>query len=281
MKTIERLENWNKPLIVLVSLMLIVGLGLIDYFTGYELSFSLFYLLPIALMVWFAGKWFGIYAAIISALIWFLADVFTGNQNANPAIFIWNTAIRFGFFLIVALLLAELRSLLDRERNLSRTDILTGAISAGFFTDSLQAEINRSQRYQHPFSLAYMDLDNFKSVNDQQGHAVGDKVLKTIVSHIQTNVRKTDLVTRLGGDEFAILFPETGHLAVKSALSKIEKGLNKEMRKFDWPVTFSIGVITFIESPDTANELLKMADDLMYTVKNNGKNAIVYSIYSN
>ena len=109
---------------------------------------------------------------------------------------------------------------------------------------------------------------------------MGDRVLQTVVNYIQTNVRKTDLVTRLGGDEFAILFPETGHLAVKSALSKIEKGLNKEMRKFDWPVTFSIGVITFLESPDTSNELIKMADDLMYTVKNNGKNAIVYSIYS-
>ena len=280
MKTIDRLENWNKSVLVLVSLMLIIGLGLIDYFTGYEFSFSLFYVLPIALMVWFAGKWFGIYAAIISAIIWFLADVFSGNLYTLPAIFIWNTAIQFGFFLIVTLLLAALRSSLEREKKLSRTDGLTGAYSASFFTDSLQAEINRAKRYQHPFSLAYLDLDNFKSVNDQQGHAAGDTVLQTVVNHIQTNTRKTDLVTRLGGDEFAILFPETPHLAVKSALSKIEKSLNNEMRKFGWPVTFSIGVITFIESPDTANELIKMADDLMYTVKNNGKNAIVYSIYS-
>ena len=280
MKILERFEKWHKSLLVLVSLMLIIGLGLIDYFTGYEFSFSLFYLLPIALMVWFAGKWFGIYASIIGALTWFLADVFSGNQYTISAIFVWNTAIRFGFFLIVTLLLAELRSSLEREKKLSRTDGLTGAYSASFFIDSLQAEINRSQRYQHPFSLAYIDLDNFKSVNDQQGHAAGDTLLQTVVNHIQTNVRKTDLVTRLGGDEFAILFPETSHLVVKSALSKIEKGLNNEMRKYDWPVTFSIGVITFIESPDTSNELIKMADDLMYTVKNNGKNAIVYSIYA-
>jgi diguanylate cyclase (GGDEF)-like protein len=216
----------------------------------------------------------------VSAIVWFLADVFSGNQYAIPAIIFWNTAIRLGNFLIVALLLAALRNSLEHEKNLSRTDKLTGAINAGFFVDALQTEIDRFQRYKHPFSVACIDLDNFKSVNDQQGQAVGDNVLKTVVNHIKSEVRKTDTFARLDGDEFALLFPETGQLAVKMALSKIEKGLNKEMNKFNWPVTFSMGTITFIESPETANEVIKMADDLMYTVKNNGKNAIVYAVYS-
>jgi diguanylate cyclase (GGDEF)-like protein len=280
MKIIDRLENWNKPVLVLLSLFLILALGLIDYSTGYEYSFSLFYLLPIALVGWFVDRWFGIYASFISAIVWFLADVFSGNQYAAPAIFFWNTAIRLGFFIIVTLLLAALRSSLEREEDLSRTDNLTGAFNSGYFSDLLQAEINRFQRYKHPFTLAYLDLDNFKTVNDQQGHTVGDKVLKTIVTHIRTIIRKSDLVARLGGDEFAILLPETGHLASKAALSKIEKSLMKEMRKFNWPVTFSIGVITFLECSQNANDLIKMSDDLMYTVKNNGKNAIVYSVHS-
>lgn len=280
MKILERLEKWNKPYWVLLSFTLKIGLGLIDYFTGYEYSFSLFYLIPIAMVVWFVGKWFGIYAVIVSAIVWFLADVFSGNQYAIPAIIFWNTAIRLGNFLIVTLLLAALRNSLEREKILSRTDKLTGAINAGFFVDTLQTEIDRFQRYKHPFSVACIDLDNFKSVNDQQGQAEGDNVLKTVVNHIKSEVRKTDTFARLDGDEFALLFPETGQLAVKMALSKIEKGLNKEMNKFNWPVTFSMGTITFIESPETANEVIKMADDLMYTVKNNGKNAIVYAVYS-
>ena len=104
MKTIDRLEKWNKSLLVLVSLFLIIGLGLIDYFTGYEFSFSLFYLVPIALMVWYIGKWFGIYASIISALTWFLADVFTGNQNAESRNFYLehSNSIRFLFNRYVA-----------------------------------------------------------------------------------------------------------------------------------------------------------------------------------
>jgi hypothetical protein len=143
MNTIERLENWNKSLWAVIGSILIVGLGILDFLTGYEISFSLFYLLPISLVTWFVGKRFGIMASIISATVWLLADVLSGNQYSNTFIYFWNTAIRFGFFVIVTFLLAELRKALEHEKNLSRTDRLTGATSVDFFYDLLQAEINR------------------------------------------------------------------------------------------------------------------------------------------
>lgn len=279
MLTLERLENWNKSLWVTIACLLMLGLGLLDFLTGYEISFSLFYLVPIALVAWFAGKQLGIAASIASATVWLLADVLSGNQYSHPIIYFWNSAIRFGFFIIVTLLLALLKKALEHEKSLSRIDRLTGATSSDFFYDVLQTEIDRFKRYKHIFTVAYIDLDNFKAVNDQFGHSMGDNVLRTVVSHSKHELRKTDIVARLGGDEFAILLPETDHTTTQVVLSKIQQGLLIEMRKSGLPVTFSIGAITFTATPDTANELIKMADDLMYTVKNNGKNAIQYSVY--
>jgi diguanylate cyclase (GGDEF)-like protein len=280
MKTIERLEKWSKPLWAGIGLILIIGLGVLDYLTGYELSFSLFYLIPISFVAWFVGRRSGIAASILSAIVWLLADILSGNHYSHDIIYVWNTAIRFGFFIVVTLLLVELRKALEHEKSLSRIDHLTGATSVDFFYDLLQAEINRFQRYKHPFTVAYLDLDNFKTVNDRFGHSMGDIVLRAVVSQARGELRKTDVVARLGGDEFAILFPETDQLTAHVAISKIQQGLLDKMKEGNWPVTFSIGAITFNAIPDTTNELIKLADDLMYTAKNNGKNGICYSVYA-
>ena len=280
MHTIDRLEKWSKSLWLLIGFVLILGLGLLDFLTGYEFSFSLFYLLPISLVVWFAGRLLGVAASIASAVAWLLADILSGNHYSSPIIYFWNTAIRFGFFLIVTLLLAALKKALEREKVVSRTDRLTGAASVDFFYELFQAEIYRFQRNQHPFTLVYIDLDNFKAVNDQFGHSVGDMVLRSVVSQSRNVLRKTDIVARLGGDEFAILFPETDQKTAQALIPRIQQGLLAEMKKSNWPVTFSIGAITFLATPGTINDLIKMADDLMYTVKNDGKNAIGYSVYS-
>jgi diguanylate cyclase (GGDEF)-like protein len=280
MNIMEYLENRTKSFWIIVGFVLIIGLGILDYLTGYEFSFSLFYLLPISLVVWFAGKRFGVMASIISALIWLSADYLSGQHYSYIMVYFWNTTIRFGFFIIVTLLLAELRKALEHEKNLARIDRLTGATSTDFFYDLLQTEIYRFQRNKHPFTIAYIDLDNFKTINDKFGHSTGDKVLGSVAGCTKTELRKTDVIARLGGDEFAILFPETNQIAALVAVSKIQQGLLREMRKSNWPVTFSIGAITFNSTPSTANELIKLADDLMYTVKNNGKNAIRYSVYT-
>ena len=92
-------------------------------------------------------------------------------------------------------------------------------------------------------------------------------------------LRRTDTVARLGGDEFAFLLPETDQKAAKAAISKIHSGLLEEMETKRWPVTFSIGVMTFNNPPGSADEAVKLADDMMYLVKSQGKNATNFSSY--
>jgi diguanylate cyclase (GGDEF)-like protein len=267
----------NRFIWTAVGLLMVGGIGILDYLTGYELAFSLFYLLPISLLTWLAGRRLGVVMALFSALVWLIADVVAGHAVPNPIIFFWNTLIRLGFFLIVVYLLTALRGTLEHERELNRVDSLTGAVNFRFFSTILQMEIDRNRRYERPFTIAYIDIDNFKTINDQFGHTTGDHLLRSVVQYAQAALRKTDSVARLGGDEFAILLPETGQVAATAFISRIQKGLLEEMQKGNWPVTFSIGVLTCQEAPQSVDEVIRLADGLMYSVKKNGKNAIQVS----
>jgi diguanylate cyclase (GGDEF)-like protein len=279
MNMVAFFEKRDKPFWGITGIVLIIGLGIIDFLTGYELSFSLFYLFPISLVTWYTGRRLGVVASIVSAITWLTADIASGHHYSNPGIYYWNSMIRFGFFIIVALLLSAHKTAHEREKELARKDNLTGAFNARFFSELLQMEIERSQRYKHPLTIAYFDLDNFKTVNDQFGHGIGDQVLYTVVNLTKRQLRKIDIVGRLGGDEFAFILPETDQVGAQVVISKIQKFLLDEMNRNNWPVTFSVGVLTCVDTPSTSEGLLKRADELMYSVKNSGKNAITYSAY--
>ena len=143
-----------------------------------------------------------------------------------------------------------------------------------------QIEISRSQRYRLPLSLAYIDLDNFKAVNDCLGHSTGDKVLRDLTEAICRQIRPSDTLARLGGDEFALLMPETDPEAAEKIVNRLHSSLEDEMLKNDWMVTFSLGVVTYKEVPKTVDEMVKMADSAMYTVKAGGKNGVNYCVYA-
>jgi len=280
-QSLTDLENrFDPPIWAIIGFILVGGIGILDYLTGYELAFSLFYLMPILLIAWLTGRRLGVLIALVSALVWSLADVLAGNSYAHPVVFFWNTLIRLSFFVIVVFLLTSLKNALEHERELGRIDSLTGAFNFRYFSAILQMEVDRTRRYQRPFTVAYIDIDNFKIINDQYGHTTGDRVLRTFVNYAQNYLRKTDSVARLGGDEFAFLLPETGQEAASLFISRIQGGLLEEMQKNHWPVTFSIGVLSCVEAPQSIDEVVKMADDLMYSVKKNGKNAISYATFA-
>jgi diguanylate cyclase (GGDEF)-like protein len=277
MKFPASLEKRSKLFWTIAGILLVGVVGIIDFLTGYEIAFSLFYLIPISLVAWRASQRAGILISLISAIVWLTADVAAGSSYSQFFIYTWNTFIRLSFFIITVLLLSTLRKALDREKESARTDYLTGAANSRLFYDLAEMEIGRFQRYKRPFTIANIDLDNFKAVNDQFGHSIGDQVLCIVVSSIKKYSRQTDAVARLGGDEFALLLPETDQESARIVLAKIQGGLLQEMQQSNWPVTFSIGVLTCSAAPHTTDELLRMADELMYVVKREGKNAIKYS----
>jgi diguanylate cyclase (GGDEF)-like protein len=123
-------------------------------------------------------------------------------------------------------------------------------------------------------SCLFIDLDNFKAVNDRFGHHTGDQVLRTVVDHTRNHLRKIDVIARIGGDEFVLLLPETGRESAQAVVSKLQEVLLEAMALNSWPITFSIGVLTCNIAPHSTDELLKMTDKLMYEVKCSSKNDI-------
>ena len=124
--------------------------------------------------------------------------------------------------------------------------------------------------------MAYIDLDNFKAINDRLGHTVGDTLLITVTKTIASNIRSSDILSRFGGDEYVILLPETPTDAAAAFLEKIHFQLNQAMTANNWPVSFSIGAATYPKAPPRLDEVIKKADMLMYEVKHSGKNRLLH-----
>jgi len=276
MRSIDQTPQW---ILLFVSLLTTALIGGLDYITGYEFSFSVFYLLPIALTAWGLGLSAGLLMSLISACVWIIANMLAGVSYSQQLTLYWNALTRAGFFIIVTLLIVELHRQLTTERSNARIDYLTGAINRRAFYDISLREIQRATRYKHPFTLVYIDIDNFKFINDHFGHQVGDELLKTITEILQQNTRNCDFVSRLGGDEFAVLLPETDRIGAKTFMSRMHNECTQEMNKRKWPITFSIGVITFLNAPKDIDQMINLGDHLMYQVKQTSKNAISYAVY--
>ena len=204
-----------------LGFILTLLLGVVDYLSGFEFSFSIFYLAPIVLVTWRVGRTAGLVFSFLGALTWFVADVASGHLYSSTFIYSWNTVMRLGFFLIISTLLAVLRRELQLQRDLARQDFLTGTANPRHFYDIAQMEIHRVRRHGRPCTAAYIDLDNFKAVNDRLGHLAGDNVLRVVADCLKANVRVTDTVARIGGDEFVLFFPETEQEGARTALTKI------------------------------------------------------------
>jgi diguanylate cyclase (GGDEF)-like protein len=279
MNIISYLEKRGKIYWAITGILLVLLVAFIEFLSDPQLSFTLFYLLAISVVTWFGGREIGIVISIASIFCWFTVDiVFLNHPYSNPAISYLNFAIRFIVFLIVTLLISALRKAQENEKALARIDYLTGAVNTRFFYELMQKEIERSKRNKHPFTIVYLDIDNFKYINDHYGHSVGDEVLYSIANQAKKHLRKVDVVARLGGDEFAFLLPETNQREASDAISKVQTSLLDEVRSNDWPVTFSIGVLTCTTPSKSIEKIIKQADEVMYSVKNNGKNSISYSV---
>lgn len=257
-----------------VGIISIGLIGFLDYLTGNELAFSLFYLLPITSATLASGRRAGLVMSFLSALTLLAAEIAAGQNYSHPFAYILNTLIRTLFYGVVAYLIGELQKLRKEEQLAARTDFTTGAINARYFNELLQMEISRIRRYPHPITLVYMDVDNFKLVNDLFGHKMGDEVLRCIVSELKSQLRSTDTVARLGGDEFVLLLPSTRQADARLVVSKIYANLLEKMKQRNWPVTFSMGAVTCEFSPYSAEQLVNIADEVMYEVKNSTKNDI-------
>lgn len=273
---ISKMALWKILLLVFLFIFIV---ALFDYITGFEMSFSIFYLVPVSISSWYIKRSLSFFICIISAFTWMIIDVISGNMYSQTWIVVWNTAVRLGFFLIVSYLLSELKIHLNLEKILSQTDALTGLKNSRAFKDELNKILNISARYD-PLIVAvgYIDLDNFKMVNDTMGHSEGDQVLMSVGSVLSQSIRGSDAVGRLGGDEFAVALLIKGISDTEIFFNRLHNKLVNTMKDRDWPIGFSVGVAIFPTAPPNEDQALKYADELMYKIKKSEKNKVIYKV---
>ena len=263
---IERLPKTPEVNVFLASVIgvLMMLIAVLDYQTGYYLGLSVFYVVPIMLITVVRGRVTGFLTAAACAVLWAAVRIATRDPRIPISIPIWNAVIRTSFFVIIVLTFDSWM----RERIFARRDALTGLANRAAFFEAVEQEIARSRRYGRPFTVAYLDGDHFKQINDTLGHQAGDAALQTLATILRDSVRNTDLVARLGGDEFAILMPETSAEPVGAIFLRIQRTVAKAMREREWLLSVSVGIATFVTPPESVDEVIEKADALMYSVKN-------------
>ena len=263
----------------MASAVVLVGLaGLGDYLTGDDTAFTLAYLIPVALAAWRSGRAGGLLVAALGATSWVVVDL----QRAVPvslAVQLWNVFTELGVFVTVACLIAALEQRLELESNRGLTDPLTGLKNRRGFVEAAAPELDRARRHHHPLTVAFIDLDDFKLVNDGMGHEAGDQVLVGVADIFRHRLRAVDLVARLGGDEFALLLPETD---ADQAAALLQSLFDQVLHRFDGrgsPTAFSMGSVTFLTPPKDLDDALRQADALMYEAKREGKGRMLHKTY--
>jgi diguanylate cyclase (GGDEF)-like protein len=279
----ELLNKTPKVIILIISIFLVIVIGYLDFLTGYEFAWSIFYFIPIYFSAWYGKKSISILIAILSGISWLIADIYSGHPYSNIIIPYFNGLVRTTTFLLFALLFSKIKEISQKEKELARRDFLTGLLNSRGFYEYLNNEIERFKRYKIPFTIVYMDIDNFKQLNDNIGHLKADEIIREIAREIRNHFRSADIIARLGGDEFCFLLVETDYQKAKLAMDKLKDKLLSFVSDKNLPITFSYGVATFENDLSIKNltpeEVVKIADDLMYESKKNGKNKITHKVY--
>lgn len=168
---------------------------------------------------------------------------------------------------------ALVKDRLAEEQVASGTDALTGLLNRRGLFRAFDAEAERARRYGHPLAVILFDLDHFKQINDRLGHAVGDRVLRTVGEEVRRCLRPADVLGRWGGEEFVVVLPETalsGAVEVAERLRYLVSGLRSDAG----PLTASFGVAQYA-SADNLGELIRRADRALYEAKRAGRNRVV------
>lgn len=276
-------KRYPAALVLAVAFPFIALVGVADWATG-PVAMSLLYYVPIVGAAWLAGVWPGVLSALGAGASLTLVALIQA-VHPMPVVY-WNSLTRVVTFVALAFAVGLLRrdrdaldalnrrlnAALENEAGLARTDALTGIANGRAFRETLARELARSQRVGGAIAVGYVDLDNFKGVNDRFGHDRGDSVLRSVATVLTESIRAIDLAARLGGDEFVIAIVDPGERTCETIGSRIIERMRVVADEYpDIGFGATIGFASFQEAPADAETILKRADDVMYEAKMHGK----------
>lgn len=279
-RILERIDKAPVSLLIVITIALLLIAATGDYLTGLDALFFPAYFLPIIFATWAIGVESGYLTAFLSLVLWQKAEILGGRAYENAAIYFANFLSMSFAFGLIAVGCGKIKRDMEFFRRLSSHDTMTGLHNSVSFRHILVHEVDRQRRHPRPVSLAFIDLDNFKSVNHRFGHTRGDNLLRGIAGILQKNIRRTDTAGRVGGDQFALILPETDEAGALIVLKKIHAAISEMDLSLRGGATPSTGIITFLSAPELGEQhMLSLADDLMYEAKRGGKNRIVSRVH--
>jgi len=249
--------------VTLLGFASIAGITTLDWVTGPRASLSMLSVFPVMAVAWCTSREHAVLVASLAAGGSLVVD--RGSAG------LWTALALLAVLLVAAALPGRLRDALAHQTEAAATDPLIGALNRRAFHEAAERERLRAERRSEPISVAYLDLDGFKEVNDQHGHQAGDKVLEEVAARVLKTIRGTDLFCRIGGDEFVLLLPDTDARDAAAVLRRARFTMGTD----EAPVTSSVGIATFRIVPTTVGAMIEAADDLMYQAKHQGKDCIV------
>lgn len=276
-----RLGSANRALITLALVAFVAALGYVDHVSGPEIGSALFYLVPILIAAYYLRLPSVIAIVLCSSAAWFVVE-YISLPERETWIAAWNGMSSLAIFGLVGFLVvrvrsdqgmkaalnARLRALLHNETQVARTDGLTGLPNSRYFMESLNTQVSRRDSSSRSLCVLYIDLDNFKQVNDQYSHSAGDDVLARFAQLLRATLRAGDLPARLGGDEFAVILDGQDSQAAKAIGERLVAGMAKIGEEYPLAgLGCSVGVAYFEKTPANAQDVLKTADKAMYEVK--------------
>ena len=270
-------ERLPKRVLAAGSVLLALLVTYLDYVTGNEISLLLFYLLPIGVAAWYGTRGLGLFVAVLSAMGWIIGDL-SEFIHGHPLLFVWNASMRIIVFLVLAYLSSSLRARLVEVSIQARTDPLTRLFNRRHLYERIEGELQRARRHDRPLTLISIDVDDFKTINDGYGHAAGDAVLCAISDVLRHSTREIDVAARTGGDEFVVLMIETDAAAAHEVAAKLQGALRRCMDESARSITFSFGVVTFEQPPDTVDEMFRLVDAQLYSAKHLGKDRVMQTV---
>jgi diguanylate cyclase (GGDEF)-like protein len=244
----------------------------LDWLTGADIRLHVLYVFPLAIIGRYCASPSIVFAAVV--LVTTIQIATFSIQALAVFSFITDVLVALAASLLTVNLARGIRQTHLMLIDQATTDPLTRLPNRRAFQDGLDAEIARQNRYGGVFSLAIIDLDGFKSLNDTQGHGAGDAALKLVADILRAGTRASDTSARLGGDEFAVLLPNTRAEHCAALFHQLCATVATRMADAGYPVTASIGHRTFGMPPESASSAMRQTDELMYQAKRRGKNQV-------
>jgi diguanylate cyclase (GGDEF)-like protein len=274
--TVKNVSYYAQILLISSELFLIVLLSYAakEYLpaqTGQYISLDMLYCLPIIQTARLASihalhhsdSQTSTIAGIAVALVWSATEATTIGSGFPLNAFLLNAFTRSVVFTVLGRVVLKLW----REKEFAHKDALTGLANRRELLNRLEIEQTRSERSANPYSVLYFDVDKFKSLNDSQGHHVGDEALKVVADILQRSSRAADVAARLGGDEFVLLLPDTNKALCDDLIKRIESSMTRSFAERLWPISVSIGQATKIGKTQKLDWVIQLADENMYEVK--------------